>query len=132
MNGDRRARVRPRVDAHTVGPGSDGGSGTIWMLGVGLAVLAFSLAGATAGGALVDRHRAETAADLGALAGAARAVDGQQAACGEAERIIVANGGRLAACRVEALDVIVTVTVDGHRGWGTAKASARAGPARSP
>ena len=109
----------------------DEGSGSVWMLGIGAALLVLLVAVATAGGVVVARHRAETAADLGALAGAARAVDGTQAACATADRIVTANGGSLVSCRVEALDLIITAEVRGPRGWGTARASARAGPART-
>ena len=84
-----------------------------------------------AGGLLVARHRAQSAADLGALAGALRAVEGTGVACPAADRIVRANGGRLVACRVEGLDVVVTVRVAGPAGWGSAEESARAGPARA-
>jgi secretion/DNA translocation related TadE-like protein len=91
------------------------------------------LAGAVtvAGGLLVARHRAQGAADLGALAGAARAFEGETAACAAAERIAGANGASVIACRVEGLDVVLTVRVAGPEDWGAAKASARAGPVRA-
>lgn len=101
------------------------------MLGLGLALLVLLGVVATAGGMVVARHRAETAADLGALAGAALAIEGPQLACAAAGRIVTANGGSLVSCRLEVLDLIVTADVRGPQGWGTAQASARAGPARS-
>ena len=84
-----------------------------------------------AGGFIVARHLAETAADLGALAGAGRVVEGEAAACAEADRIVRANRGTIESCRVEVLDVVITVRVGGPAGWGDAKASARAGPERA-
>jgi secretion/DNA translocation related TadE-like protein len=98
---------------------------------VALAVLFLAGAVAMAGGLIVARHRAETAADLGALAGAVRAIEGEATACGTAERIVMANGGRLTGCRVEGLDVVVSAQVPGPAGWGTSGASARAGPERA-
>jgi secretion/DNA translocation related TadE-like protein len=109
----------------------DGGSGSIWLLGLGAALLVLLAAAASAGGVVLARHRAEAAADLGALAGAAHAVEGTQAACAVAGRIVVANGGSLVSCRLAAFDLIVTAEVRGPRGWGSARASARAGPIRS-
>jgi secretion/DNA translocation related TadE-like protein len=109
----------------------DRGSASLWLLGVALAVLLLAGTVAMAGGLLVARHRAQSAADLGALAGALRAVEGPGVACPAADRIVRANGGRMVACRVEGLDVVLTVRVAGPAGWGAAEASARAGPARA-
>jgi secretion/DNA translocation related TadE-like protein len=112
--------------------GSDRGSASLWLLGVALAVVLLAGAVTVAGGLLVARHRAQAAADLGALAGAARAFEGQAAACSAAARIAAANGASVTACRVEGLDVVLTVRVEGPKGWGAAEASARAGPVRAP
>lgn len=112
------------------GRGSDQGSASIWLLGVGLAVTVFAGAVAMAGGAAVARHRAQAAADLGALAGAVHAADGVEAACAVAAEIVRANGARPAGCAVAGLDVTITVEVDAPGGWGTAKGVARAGPVR--
>jgi len=109
----------------------DRGSASLWLLGVALAVLLLAGTVAMAGGLLVARHRAQSAADLGALAGAVRAVQGPGVACPAAERIVRANGGQLVACEVDGLDVVITVRVNGPAGWGSVDASARAGPARA-
>ena len=109
----------------------DRGSASLWLLGVALAVLLLAVTVAMAGGLLVARHRAQSAADLGALAGAVRAVQGPGVACPAAERIVRANGGQLVACEVDGLDVVITVRVNGPAGWGSVDASARAGPARA-
>jgi secretion/DNA translocation related TadE-like protein len=109
----------------------DQGSATLWLLGVAMAVVILTGAVMMAGGFVVARHRASTAADLGALAGARRAFEGEEVACAEADRIVRANGGTLVTCRVEGLDVVITVRIPGPGDWGTANASARAGPERA-
>jgi secretion/DNA translocation related TadE-like protein len=83
------------------------------------------------GAARVARHRAQVAADLGALAAAARAIDGPEVACARAARIVTANRGRMTSCVLEGLEVIVRVDVavrplPGHARM--ASAAARAGP----
>jgi secretion/DNA translocation related TadE-like protein len=110
---------------------SDEGSATIWMLGISDAMLLIAGMVATAGNVLVARHRAENAADLGALAGATHAIEGATTACAAAGAIVRANGGSVVDCGLEALDVIVTAQVEAPPPWGTVRASARAGPARS-
>jgi secretion/DNA translocation related TadE-like protein len=108
------------------------GSATVWVLAVGLLIVVVALASAAAGAAAVARHRAQSAADLGALAGAIRVIDGPVTACVQARTIATANGARLVACRLDGFDVIVTVEVvpSGVAAVaGVATASARAGPA---
>jgi secretion/DNA translocation related TadE-like protein len=80
------------------------------------------------GAAVVARHRAQAAADLGALAGAARVPAGVGAACTQAEAVAGAMRADTAGCEVDDLDVVLTVEVGSGR-WGTARAAARAGPA---
>ncbi len=92
-----------------------------------VAVLLFvTAAGAYLGSAVLARHRAQAAADLAALAGAARLPDGVAAACARATSVTreMRVGG--ARCEVEDLDVVVTVEVP--VAFGTARAAARAGP----
>ncbi|GAA1802872.1 flp pilus-assembly TadE/G-like family protein [Planosporangium flavigriseum] len=112
----------------------DRGSASLWLLGVGLAVLTFAGAVAAAGSVLVARHRAQAAADLGALAGAVRAGEGVSVACERAGQIVAANGARLVECRLDGLDMVIGVAADpvslGQVG-GPARAWARAGPVRS-
>jgi secretion/DNA translocation related TadE-like protein len=109
----------------------DRGSASIWLLAVGLVLVAMGVAGAAIGAATVARHRAQAAADLGALAGAARALDGPAAACGRATEIAGANGGRVVDCLLDGFDLILTVEVSVTPVppvTRTASASARAGP----
>jgi secretion/DNA translocation related TadE-like protein len=105
------------------------GSASIWLLGIGLAVVLFGLGMAGVGVALVARHRAQVAADLGALAGAPLIYLGPDPACARAAELVTANGGRLITCDAELMDLVVSVGVDTR--FGTAHAAARAGPARA-
>jgi len=108
----------------------DAGSATVWVLATGLVVVLAAAALAAVGSATVARHRAQAAADLTALAAAQRAVEGETAACTRAAEVSALNGARLVACRLDGLDMIVTVDVvpAGGAAWGAARASARAGP----
>jgi len=102
----------------------DRGSASIWLLAIGFVVVSVGIGAALVGSALTDRHRAQVAADLGALAGARYATDGAGVACDRAGRIVAANGGRLVDCRLDGFDLIVSADV------GLARARARAGPVR--
>ena len=66
---------------------------------------------------VVDHRRAQLAADLAALAGAAELQRGGDG-CGDADRVAAANGARLDDCRVDGRDVLVRVTVTGPRWLG--------------
>lgn len=87
---------------------------------------------ASLGAAVIARHRAQSAADLAALAAANALPAGPQAACAQAKRITDAANARLVHCGVANLDILVTVEipvplrVPGNR---AAQAHARAGPA---
>jgi secretion/DNA translocation related TadE-like protein len=94
-------------------------------------VIAFGLAGALGGAAASARHRAQAAADLGALAGARYAVDGSSVACARAAGIVEANGARLVGCRLEGVDLVVVAELP-VVGLGTARGTARAGPVDGP
>ncbi|MFI5494343.1 Rv3654c family TadE-like protein [Actinoplanes sp. NPDC051859] len=111
----------------------DRGAASIFVLAVGLVLVAGGLGGAAVGAARNGRHEARTAADLGALAGALRAIEGQEAACLRAAELVAANGARLTACRLEGLDVVVqteTVVTPMPHLTTYASAAARAGPIR--
>ncbi|MET8906393.1 Rv3654c family TadE-like protein [Micromonospora sp. NPDC004551] len=113
--------------------GTDRGGATVCLLAVGLVLVLVGLLGAGLGAARCARHQARNAADFGALAGAARALEGAEAACGRAADLAAANGGRLTACRLDGLDVVVTTEVTvAPLPWLTraATATSRAGPAR--
>ena len=97
-------------------------------------LLAFTIGGCYLASAVIARHRAQAAADLAALAAAARLPVGADVACGQASaiadamRVGVADWMRVgvADCVVDGLDVVVTTTA------GAAGAAARAGPADGP
>jgi secretion/DNA translocation related TadE-like protein len=94
------------------------------------AMLALGMGGVWLGAAMVARHRAQSAADLAALAAAARLPAGPVVACREAVAVAGAMRATVRACDVEGLDVVVTVTTPtGVRLMGLAGAAARAGPA---
>ncbi|MFC0526741.1 Rv3654c family TadE-like protein [Phytohabitans kaempferiae] len=125
---------RPRHGRGTRRRPADRGAATIVVLAVGLILIGLGLAGAAVGAARVARHEARTAADLGALAGAMRVLEGPETACARADELVSRNGGRLAACTVDGLDLVVSVEVEAAPlpgFYGTARAAARAGPVRA-
>lgn len=83
--------------------------------------------GAYLGSVVVARHRAQAAADLAALAAAARLPSGVQAACARATAVARQMRADDARCEVQGLDVVVTVGVVVVF-VGVARAAARAGP----
>ena len=96
-----------------------------------MVVVLLSVTGGCAclGAAVVARHRAQAAADLAALAAAARLPAGAESACAQAGVVARAMGADPAGCLIDDLDVVVTVEVGVAIGrWGTARAAARAGP----
>lgn len=111
----------------------DCGAATIWVviaIGVVMTVAAWCVV-MTGVGAV--RARAGAAADLAALAGAARLVDVGADPCSEARRVAAANAAQLRRCVVAADRTAVEVTVD-VQGHGVlshappARSRARAGP----
>jgi secretion/DNA translocation related TadE-like protein len=82
------------------------------------------------GSAVIARHRAQAAADLAALAAAARLAAGPEAACAQAKGVAGEMRVSTSGCAVDDLDIVVTTEVRlTVGGWGSARASARAGPA---
>ncbi len=83
-----------------------------------------------AGAAMLARQRAETGADLAALAGAAQLLRGIGFACATANRVAQANGVAVRGCRADGLDLLVEVDAQVAAGvlGGTATGRARAGP----
>lgn len=125
MSGVEGGRRRDRLAA--------GEDGSATVIGVGLlgAVLALLAGCLQAGSAIVARHHAESAADLAALASAAEAVAGPEAACRAARRVADRMATALTACRLDGWDVFVSVEAPPgglFERFGVARASARAGP----
>ncbi len=112
--------------------GSDRGAGTIWVLAFAAVIWVGGIAAVAVGGVRGARHRADAAADLAALAGAARLADGAGGACARAQRIADESGARLARCRVrgDVVEVAVAVDLKVPMGIGTVRvlSRARAGP----
>jgi secretion/DNA translocation related TadE-like protein len=128
--GNARARFGKRGNRHRRRD-RDRGAATIFLLGVGSVLVAAGVAGAAVGSARIGRHQAQIAADLGALAGAAHAIEGEEAACAQAARFAAANHGRLTSCHLDGLDIVLRtdVALTPLRGVTRhAQASARAGP----
>lgn len=83
------------------------------------------------GVAVTARHRAQAAADLGALAAAHRLASGADAACKGAAAVVTAMRTEMVRCEMADLDIVVAVVNSvnlGRFGIGTARAVARAGP----
>ena len=97
------------------------GYATVTSAGIITAVVSLLLVVAGAGTAVVDSHRARTAADLAAVAGAT-ALYGGADPCRAAAETAELNGARVEHCEERAPDVVVTA------GVGRSSASARAGP----
>ncbi|KAB1933854.1 flp pilus-assembly TadE/G-like family protein [Micromonospora sp. ALFpr18c] len=111
----------------------DRGGATVVLLAVGLVFVLVGTFGAAVAVAAMAAQRAAVAADLGALAGAGKALDGDVGACASALDVVDRNGGRLVACRLDGLDVLVTVEVAVTPLPGltrVAVSTARAGPVR--
>ncbi|WP_370945187.1 Rv3654c family TadE-like protein [Amycolatopsis sp. cg5] len=107
----------------------DGGSASVLAAVAVLLVLLLGMTVCWAGVASICRRRAETAADLGALAAAGGA------SCERARRVTDAMGTGLSGCRFVSGDALVEVEMElgGVPGpWGSVTARARAGPVDRP
>lgn len=95
-------------------------------------VLSLTCGGVLLGAVVIARHRAQAAADLAAVAGAAVMPAGPATACTQAQRLAARMGAVESGCAVDGLDLVVTVAV-ALPGWriGPARATARAGPVGS-
>ena len=98
-------------------------------MGVALVLVMTALA-IHLGAAVLARQRAETAADLAALAGAALVLQGPDLVCARVVRVAGANGAIVNSCVVQGTDVLVSVVARVQAGpiSGTVSARARAGP----
>lgn len=119
------ARVAGRCQRH-----NDHGVATVYAcLGVVimLAVLGLAL---QLGAATLARQRAETGADLAALAGAAKVLQGPGVVCAKVVAIATANEVAVDSCTVNGTDVLVIVRSQVNTGpiSGSATGRARAGP----
>ena len=113
----------------------DAGAGTVLALGVMGACLALTVGALDVARAVVTAHRAGSAADLAALAGAGQAAETGTPGlgCPAAAHVAAANGAHLVGCRMAPDGSLqVTVEVRSDRPWPQrAVAVARAGRAPS-
>jgi len=110
---------------------NDRGSATVWSATAMAALIAVVGVVLHLGAAVGARHRAEAAADLGALAAAAHAVEGSEVACAKAAVVTAGMSVVLASCRLDGWDAVVEVDAAGPApiaALGTAHGRARAGP----
>lgn len=122
------ARALSRTGRERVG---ERGSGTVLVLVVMMMLGITGGSVALVGAAIGVRHRAETAADLAALSGAAALARGTPP-CPIAARIARVNGATVETCNVAGAMVNVTVTLQPQGPLARlppARARAKAGPA---
>jgi secretion/DNA translocation related TadE-like protein len=103
------------------------------VLGVVGVLLAMTVGALTVVSAVVASHRAQSAADLAALAAGAALVagEGSGAACGRGVAVAARNGASVTSCRAGpdlSVELVVDVPATMPR-LGAATARARAGPA---
>jgi secretion/DNA translocation related TadE-like protein len=94
-------------------------------------VIGLMTGGAAVGAAVIGRHRAQSAADLAALAAAGALAAGPGQSCSRASAVAEAMDSRVGQCSVQRLDVVVDVEVTvrfGRWNLGEAHGRARAGP----
>lgn len=113
------------------------GSGTVLSVAAIGVLVILTTAGLQVGAAATAAHRARTAADLSALAGAVALQEGTGTPCASAAEVAGRNEARVIDCEVgvgESVLVRVTTAVSTH--WAgvpdRAAASARAGPGDVP
>jgi secretion/DNA translocation related TadE-like protein len=135
---DRRTPTRPLSPSQRDGPrpqdSRDSGVATIWTAMAVAALSGVAVLGFWLGAAVVARHRAESAADLGALAAASHAAEGPVQACERARWVADRMRVTLLACRWQRLDAFVEVQAPapGLGGMPALSARARAGPTGQP
>jgi secretion/DNA translocation related TadE-like protein len=110
----------------------ENGSATVLVLAVAFAAVILATLLAGIGSVAVSRHRAASAADLGALAAADVLVGRSSGSpCGAAAIVVAAAGAALGACRTagSTAEVVATVRPAGLPGrLGRVRVRARAGP----
>ncbi|MCX8565019.1 flp pilus-assembly TadE/G-like family protein [Mycolicibacterium mucogenicum] len=121
----------PRPSRHpNLGP-DERGSATVFAVALIVVLIGILTGVAAVGAAVIGRHRAQSAADLAALAAAGALAAGPGRSCSRAAAIAEAMDSRVEHCSVERLDVVVDVEVPVRFGrWhlGDAHGRARAGP----
>lgn len=109
----------------------DRGAATLQAAGVVLALLLLLTFGLQVGAAVLNRHRAEGAADLAALAAASRIDRGGDVACSTAQRVARGMNVSVTSCSVEGWQAWVRTRAEPDgvlAGFAPASGRARAGP----
>jgi secretion/DNA translocation related TadE-like protein len=104
---------RRLTDGSPCAHGRDVGSGVVLVLTLCAVIAALGLGLTAAGGAIVARHRADSAADLAALAAAGPPL----ADCTRADAVAVVSGARVVACTVLADGSVVVTVAATLPGW---------------
>ncbi|RAW17820.1 Rv3654c family TadE-like protein [Phytoactinopolyspora halophila] len=125
-------RILPGSGRYSRGYCRERGAGSILVLAaVGIVMVAFTVVAVLATGQSA-RRQAAAAADLAALAAAARMADGSTQACETARAVATANEATLVECLVYGVEVEVVVRVPvagiGSRWLPDQDRRARAGP----
>ncbi|MDF5754871.1 Rv3654c family TadE-like protein [Spongiactinospora sp. TRM90649] len=94
-----------------LGGGRERGAATLWGVAFAGVLMAMAMAIVYVGMARVARHRAQSAADLSALAAARLSVHGPERACARAGLSASANHAVLERCSVEGMIAEVQVSV---------------------
>lgn len=114
--------------------GGERGSATLAGAGLIIAVLALFVIGLQLGSVVAARHRAQASADLAALASAAQALAGPEAACRSATKVAERMSTTLISCELQGWDAAVRVSARPSglvERFGVASATARAGPVQT-
>lgn len=124
--------ARPTLKQPVPGSARDEGSGTVLVLSVVAVLLTLAVAAASLLQAAAARHRAETAADLAALAAAQTLLDGLPGdPCGRAGQVASLHRASLTGCRLAGEHAWVStsvVTTGLLSPLGPATGNAHAGP----
>ncbi|MFG3051454.1 Rv3654c family TadE-like protein [Kitasatospora sp. NPDC048239] len=133
----RRATGARTARTAAAGRGPDAGSATVWLVAFAVLGCAVFTATLSVGAVIGARHRAESAADLAALAAAGRLLIDPDGGCGRAAAIAAAQAVTVAACTVDREEDTVEVVTEVPVGAlpvrlvvRPARARARAGPIR--
>lgn len=106
------------------------GAATVLVMAMATLLMLMACALSAVGGLVIAHRRAQSAADLAALAGARALANGQDA-CAEAGRVAASNRATMRRCSLVGSDVLVEVHVSGP-GWlgprPQLRGQARAGP----
>ncbi|WP_051704754.1 Rv3654c family TadE-like protein [Glycomyces sp. NRRL B-16210] len=109
------------------------GSATVLATGIVAALVVSAMAFTAVGQATAARHRAQGAADVAALAGAAKVLLGDGEACAAAQAMAADAAVELDHCEVRNLEVTVYVSAEPSgipASFGPARAVSRAGPVK--